>query len=454
MTAERSRPEAADLLEVIRDWCAQHLPGLGVDEAEVLADRVGRETAAVIFETAVERDGHRAGYAGPRLPCACGQQARFVGYRGRWIRGVHGEVRVERAYYHCSGCGTGLAPWDADQGLSEARFTPRVKARVARWCARLTYRDAAEEVAEWLGEALAESTLEALTGEVGERLRAVEDARVQSWFTQGRPPAAAPLAARVVGKRAYLSIDAAKAHIDGSWHDVKVATFARGERRVVREPDGSLRLGWDTPRETQYLAVQEEAEEFARRVYVWALGLGAERAELVVLGDGAEWIWKLFDTHFTDALQILDYYHASEHVWSLARALFGAEHPQGNAWAERCSEKLQEAGFAGLLEGLRELRELRKAGAWEFSEAGREGLRREMQYFRRHRRRMRYPAYRAQGLMIGSGPVEAGCKSIVGQRLKGTGMRWSSAGADAVLAVRTAVMSQRGDQVMACARAA
>jgi len=248
-----------------------------------------------------------------------------------------------------------------------------------------------------------------------------------------------------------LSVDAAKAHVDGAWHDIKVATFARGERAVFREPDGCLRIGFDTPQETQYLAVQEQAEAFAQRVYVWALGLGAERAELVVLGDGAEWIWKLASSHFSDAPQILDFYHASEHLWEIARAGFGTESPEGEAWAEACCRKLEAEGPRGLLSGLRELR--RERGR-EMSPEMRRAVLHEVQYFRRHRSRMQYPAYRREGMMIGSGPVEAGCKRIVGQRLKGTGMRWCQEGADAVLAVRTALVSGRRDLIHAGARAA
>lgn len=454
MTTESSRPEARDLLAVIQEWCGAHLPGLDVEAAEALAEEVGRGAMALVFETAVGRAGTRAGYAGPRLPCGCGAQAKFVSYRPRWVRGVQGEVHLARAYYYCAACQTGSYPWDRTQGLSSVSFTPRLKRRVAQLCARLTYREVSAVWSEWTGQVLAESTLEALTAEVGSRLRATEDAGTQAWFERGVVPPAAPLAPRVVGQRAYLSIDAAKAHVDGDWHDVKVATFSRAERRVERRPDGTTTLGGDTPRETQYLAKQEEAAAFGRRLYGWSLGLGAERAELIVLGDGAEWIWKLVNTHFSDAVQILDFYHASEHLWDLARAVFGSESPAGKAWAEGASRELEAAGMCGLLRSLRKLRDERQRLQLELSAEARTAMRRELQYFRRQRRRMQYPVYRSQGMMIGSGPVEAACKIIVGQRLKGAGMRWSQSGADAVLAVRTTLLSKRYDSLEGAARAA
>jgi hypothetical protein len=454
MTTDSSSVLAEDLLAVVRAWCAAHLPGLDVEAAEQLAETVGRATSALIFETAVVRAGTHAGYEGPHVRCSCGGTARFVGYRGRWVRSFFGEAHVERAYYHCAACRTGRLPWDQAHGLTEAAFTPRLKARVASLCARLSYREAAEEVTTWTGLALAESTLETLTAEVGRRLRTAEDAQTHAWFEAGTLPPVAPVAPRVVGNRAYLCVDAAKAHVEGAWHDIKVATFARGVRKVTREADGSVRLGFDTPQETQYLAVQEEAGAFGRRVYTWTLGQGAERAEVVVLGDGAEWIWNLADTHYTDAVQILDFYHASEHVWEVARAVFGGDREEGQTWAKESCERLKEAGTQGLLASLQQLRTERQRLGLTLTGEARETLRRELRYFRGHRGRMRYPHYREQGMMIGSGPVEAGCKILVGQRLKGAGMRWSRPGSDAVLAVRTALVSGRTDKIARAAWAA
>lgn len=449
MTPDSSRSELADLLAAVaREWCENHLPGAGVEEAEALAVEAGRRVGGAVFEVAVRKGNVDRGYHGARLPCPCGMGARFVSYRERWVRSVVGEVRVERAYYRCQQCKHSFCAWDEKYGMSAASFTPSLKARVARLCSRVTYREAGEELAEWCGLSLAESSLEEIVAEVGGRLRAAEDVRTAAWWEREVLPPAAPTAPRVVGRRAYLSIDAAKAHVDGSWHDVKVAAFYRGERRALEEA-GVIRLGVDQPAETQYLAVREEAEAFSRRLYVWALGLGAERAgELVVLADGAEWIWKLVDAHFSDAIQILDFYHACEHVWGIARATYGLESEEGAQWARECAHLLQQEGVRGLLAVLRKLP---RAG---LTESARQAIGSELQYFRRQRRRMRYPEYRAQGMMIGSGPVEAACKVVVGQRLKGAGMRWANGGADAVLAVRTALLSRRYDQIEACARAA
>ena len=431
-TPHLSAAMRADLHAHLRAWYREHGAPESLEAAELLAVEVGWAAAACAFECGAAACGERAGYRGPRQACGCGGAARFVGYRRRWVRGLPG-VAVSRAYYHCRACHRGVAPWDAEQGLDERVFTPHLKARVSEVCGREVYQEARETLDRLAGVSLAVSSLEEIVGEVGGRLRAVEDARVQAHFQAGIWPAADPLLAQVAGRRAYLCVDAAKAHTDGDWHDIKVAAFFPGELPTGRRAE---ECPWDRVGEKRYLAIQEEADRFGERVYTFAVRLGAERAhELVFLGDGAEWIWKLARERFSDARQILDFYHATEHLWNLARAVFGEGSAAGKQWAETCVERLRDRGVPGLLASLAELRP-------HLTPKLREAVLQEVKYFRRNRKRMAYPRYRAAGMMIGSGPVEAACKSVVGKRLKGTGMRWSRKGADAMLAVRTHVLSR------------
>ena len=447
MTAVLSPAECADLQALIREWYRQR-PGVSsIEEAEGLAGEVGRVAAECTFACGVQQCGTRAGYRGSFCSCSCGARARFTDYRHRWVRGLHGEAEASRAYYHCRACGRGQAPWDRQQGLDRQVFTPVLKARITELCARLPYREAKEVLERFLGLALAESTLEAVTTAVGQRLREAEDAKVCRLFEHGRQPNGDPFLAQVLQRRLYVSIDAAKAHTNGSWHDIKVGACYLGvpPKPEVAGQDAGARQ-WDRAGETRYLAVQEEAEAFGRRLYTWALSLGCERAaELVVLGDGAEWIWKIVRHHFSDAVEILDFYHASEHVWEIARSVFGEQNPAGERWAEKQCERLQKQGPDGLMRALRAL--LRFGERHGLCESAREAVRVGLEYFGRHRERMQYPRYRKAGLMIGSGPVEAACKVVVGARLKQAGMRWSVTGADAVLAARTAVLGGCYDEI-------
>ena len=438
MTEQLTPAETADLHALLRDWLRRRPAVTSLAAADQLATEIGRAAAACAFTEGAAACGTRAGYQGGQRPCPCGQRARFVDYRRRWVRGLHGEAAVSRAYYRCRACGAGQIPWDREQGLDAHLFTPALKARVTELCARLPYREAREVLARCCGLDLAESTLEAVTLQVGAALRRTEDTQVQALFERDRLPSAEPHLATLIGRRCYLSLDAAKAHTGGAWHDIKVAVCYRGEA-------GTAEGTGDRAGPPRYLATQETAEAFGRRLYTWALRQGWERAaEGVVLGDGAEWIWVLAERHFSDATFILDFFHACEHLWELARTVFGPESPEGAAWARQAGRALEAEGPAGLLRSLRRLRKGGEPSAPErtpLSPEARRAVAREIGYFRRNRRRMRYPEYRAAGMQIGSGPVEAACKVVVGARLKRAGMRWSEAGADAVLAARTAVLA-------------
>jgi len=451
MTTQVSVSARADLHDLVREWYRTQAGASNLEQAEAFALEVGRVVAECVFECAVATCGTRAGYCGSARTCPCGQRARFVGYRRRWVRGQPGEVEVTRAYYHCRECGQGQCPWDREQGLDQNTLTPGFKANLAELCGRLVFREANQVLERFTGCSLAVSLLEAVTGQVGGRRRAAEDEQVRLLFEEEVLPAADPFLAQVVGKRAYLCVDAAKAHTDGSWHDVKVATFFPGVPPAeggVAKPGAGERT-WDTAGSARYLALQEAAEPFGQRLYTFALRLGGERARAVVfLGDGAEWIWNLAAKHFSDALCILDFFHASEHVWQIARVAFGEGSLEGKAWATACTEQLREAGVPGLLRSLRQLRKRALSAAARAEIVG------EVRYFRRNRTRLDYPRYRRHGMMIGSGPVEAACKSVVGSRLKGTGMRWSAEGADAVLAIRTALLGGEYARVAQSARAA
>jgi len=451
MTDQVSVSARADLHALVREWCRAQTPVPDLEGAEAFALAVGRVVAECVFECAAEACGTRAGYRGAAVACPCGRSARFVGYRRRWVRGQPGTVAVTRAYYHCRECGSGQCPWDQEQGLDQDTLTPGLKACVAELCGRLVFREAGLVLERFTGQALAVSGLEAATAHVGKRLRVAENEQVRRLFEEQVLPPADPLLARVVDQRAYLCVDAAKAHTNGSWHDIKVATFFVGVppgAGAIAKP-GTPPRTWDTVGPARYLAIQEAAEPFGRRLYTFALRLGCERArELVFLGDGAEWIWKLAAHHFSDAICILDFYHASEHLWQIARAAFGEGSREGQEWAVDCTEQLREAGVVGLLRSLRQLRQR------ELSAAARAEIVGEVQYFRRNRTRLNYPQYRRAGMMIGSGPVEAACKSVVGSRLKGTGMRWSAEGADGVLAIRTALLGGEHERVAQAARTA
>jgi hypothetical protein len=330
-----------DLLRLAKDWCAQYGQAGNLAEAESLAEEARQTVGEAILETSLLGVSGKATYAGTRLPCACGGWLRFVSYRGRWVKSWCGEVRVERAYYHCSACKSGQAPWDRAQGLNERIWSPRFKAMVCGAMGRLPYAEGCCMLLELCGLSLQESSAEAILREVGPRIRAEEAQRtvqMQAELEQAMAkrlmvevtsePALPPLSVRgVEGKRLYASVDATTAHLDGDWHNVQAGMVFTVESDVE---------GRDRLLQREYLSGRMNMETLGWRMrtlaYRWQ---GPSYGEVVFLGDGAPCNWNLAATHFPDALCILDFYHASEHVWELSRALYRQEDAVQKALGDR-----------------------------------------------------------------------------------------------------------------------
>jgi hypothetical protein len=147
------------------------------------------------------------------------------------------------------------------------------------------------------------------------------------------------------------------------------------------------------------------------------------------MGDGAEWIWNLAEQHFPGAIQIVDLYHARQHLWSLARRLHPNDQASQTSWIKAHQRRLLDKGkIEKLVQALRSI----ESDQAELTDQ----LRIEAEYFERNAERMRYPAFRRQHLFVGSGVIEAGCKTVIGSRLKRSGMFWTVRGANAILALR------------------
>ena len=166
-----------------------------------------------------------------------------------------------------------------------------------------------------------------------------------------------------------------------------------------------------------------------------------------VVGDGAEWIWNLAHQHFPGAIQIVDLYHARQHLWNLARQLYPQDEKKRNAWIGRHQKRwLDQGKIEKLVEALRSI----PAPDTQLAEK----VRIEADYFQSNAARMRYPRFRQQHLFVGSGVIEAGCKTVVAQRLKRSGMFWTVRGANAILALRCTHLNGRFENYWETRRAA
>jgi hypothetical protein len=187
---------------------------------------------------------------------------------------------------------------------------------------------------------------------------------------------------------------------------------------------------------TSYAGSIEQAEAFGVRIYQEARRRGLDRAkEVCVLGDGAPWIWNIADEHFYGATQIVDLYHAREHYWSLGKACFGQDKGKLYQWTEQRRGELDDGKVEEVIKAIKRLSAL--------STYDQETCEREIAYFEKNKERMRYAEFRRRDLFVGSGVLEAGCRTVIGQRLKQSGMHWTVKGANSILALRCGLLSNR-----------
>jgi hypothetical protein len=326
--------EARTLLRAaVMDVVRTHTSAQGLADAEEVAEEVRQIASQAALEASLAPLAGRATYEGTSLVCECGRKMGFVGYRDRWVKSDLGECRVSRAYYHCGSCGRGRTPWDERQGLNERIWSPRAKSIVCKATGRLTYAEGTSLLADLGVLQIEESSAEDIVREVGERLRRHEQERsekVKARSLRGLADrlqvegvagdAVASIAVRPAdGKRLYVATDATTAHIDDGWHNVQCGMVFT----VRADAEGR-----DTLHERAYTAARTGMEAFGWKLRTLAEEWGVSGYEQrVFLGDGAPCNWNMAATHFPDAVQILDYYHLSEHVWELAGVLYRQAFP-------------------------------------------------------------------------------------------------------------------------------
>jgi hypothetical protein len=190
---------------------------------------------------------------------------------------------------------------------------------------------------------------------------------------------------------------------------------------------------------TSYVGAIETAEAFGPRIYREAVRRELDQAKrVVVLGDGAPWIWKIADQHFPTAVQIVDLYHARQHLAELAKLVYGPIHPKWKPWATARYHQLDSSQVEKVLGAILRLKSSDPKIQLQ--------LDRERNYFQSNAERMRYADFRRQGWFVGSGVVEAGCKTIIGFRLKQSGMQWTARGANAIIALPCLDLSGRWEE--------
>jgi hypothetical protein len=423
-----------ELAEELAAWVVEGRDrALAEHERAVLA-RV-RRALPRLLEAVV---GEATSELGPRVRAAaracptCGRKVRAHQERARQVLTTCGAVDLARPWYHCAPCGRG---WSAVETTLAVAPRARVSAGLEGWAVRLgaavPFREAAELLAELTGLEPGAETIRRHTEAAGAALRAAEDAAVAE-VEQARE-AAEPL--DPAPGLLVVQADGAMLRYRDGWHEAKLGLVAGWEDGALRAPS--------------YVAAREPAARFGARLAAEAARRGAltiERWEggvtgrgLAVLraaalyGDGAAWIWGLADDRFDARLEVVDPYHAYQHLHAAARALHG-DGPAADAWVAGRKAELLAVGVAPVLAALRAKAPTPEAAAI---------LRTERGYFAANAERMDYPSLRLDGLPLGSGAIESAADHLLQRRMKRAGMRWSDHGGDALLALLARLKSRR-----------
>jgi hypothetical protein len=398
-----------------------------------------------LLEALLNADG--GGHCGAVIPCEKSHAAAFVDYREKKVLTVLGEVTVKRAYYHDKECHSGFCPKDDSLDIVGTGYSPGVRRLMSKVGAMRPFGLGHQDLDELAGIRVTGKEVERQSHIVGEQIEQFHSTQAEAVLSDKVIPIK-PV------PRMYVSMDGTgvpvvkKDSADRRGKDGGQAKTREAKLGCIFTQTGIDKEGRPIRDEqsTSYVGAIETADDFASRLYKEAKRRGLDRAgEICVIGDGALWIWNIADEQFHGACQIVDLYHAREHYWTVARACFKSKDEQ-NKWAEDRRMELNDGNVEGVIKAIEVLRLL--------PDYDKELCEREIGYFEKNKERMRYADFRRRKLFVGSGVMEAGCRTIVAQRLKQSGMHWTVKGANSIIALRCSLLSNRWEDFWECRAAA
>ena len=414
--------------------------GLGVLEE---AMRAALATAGARLLEAVLA-GDDDGYAGPHAKCGSGHQAAFAGRRPKIITTVLGPVRVSRAWYHCADCKHGFAPRDEQLGVPGTPLSPGLRQMIARAGAEVPFGKAAALLADLAGVTVSAKSIERsaeASGAVARTAGAAEAAALRARTIRPLPPPGP------VPDMLYVEVDGTGVPVRRSETRGRAGKGEDGQARTreiklarlftvsALDDDG---YPVTDPASSSYVATFDGKDALSELVEAEYLRRGGDHfRQVVAVGDGAAWIWNMAAKLYPHATHITDIYHAREHLHDLANHLAFIT-PDPAAWLETRSTELD----AGNIEAI-----IAAARRYPLTGVKAAELDTKVGYFEHNIHRMRYQHFRDLGMFIGSGHIEAGCKAIVVQRAKQSGMHWTTSGAASIIALRTQHASGRWDEL-------
>ena len=393
-------------LDVSTDTCVETLE----ETVKTACREVGRKVLeACLSAHAAESDSQTA------VACevCCGGAARRLRQRACYIETLCGVVRVSRWIYRC-GCGTTVVPWESKAGLQDGAYTTGVAKTMCRLAARLDFRGAAEELKHH-GIRVTHTTLQK---------------KVQKWASGESVSPYVDRQELELGSKWYVSCDGCyTAAAPDGWEEVKVGCLYRDTPPSKPGSIASTRTS-----SLRYVASRTDAVDFGSQWFDLATTSGiyqdeTDTEEVVVIGDGAAWIWNLSEEYFPGAVEIVDYMHAKSHLYESAKLAYGETEPVSAKKVKKWVAATESVLYAGDIQEV--IARICALGIGDASVA--ESLQKHARYFQKHAHRMQYQTFVEKGYHIGSGVIESACKHVVAERCKQAAMRWSTTGINAIL---------------------
>jgi hypothetical protein len=393
-----------------------------------------------LLEKLLNCDG--GGYRGMHVDCGQGHQAAFVDYRDKEVLTVLSSVTIRRAYYHCPRCETGVLPKDRELDIVGTSLSPGVRRMVGRVGGKEPFDQGRGDLEALAGVVVQTKQVERVSEDLGAWIESIGKQEREA-ILSGKLEPLLPAVPKF-----YIAMDGTGIPVVPRETEGRRGKDATGKAKTREAKLGCFFTQTTVDEEgyairdegsTTYVGAIETAEVFGERVYAEAVRRGLRQAQkVIVLGDGGPWIWGIAAQHFPFATQIVDLYHAREHLADLGKIVYGTDSEKAQEWTAARKTQLDDGDVEAVVTSMKRLRPR------QFKI--REEVRKAIDYFQTNQERMRYAEFRRQGLFVGSGVVEAGCKTIMGFRLKQSGMRWTVAGANAIIALRCCQLSGRWEE--------
>jgi hypothetical protein len=421
------------LAEEIKEQLAEKQ---GINEMERMMRELVKEAAGMGIQQVIEQGEER--YARKEVECRCGEKAGFVSKREAVLWTVFGKVSYKRRYYLCAECHQGQSPLDQKYGIVPGQVTQTLSSLLGVLGVEVAFEEASQLAERFLLFRVSDNTVRKQTEGYGNAQAQVE----KKWIEKAEDEKSLQVRERSLKYRSgriYASIDGAHVPLQHEWRELKTLCWYQVEKRGLsasQKHDGQPVGGQNhlQAKDMKYYCDITEAEQFGR--LLWATGIQNNvdtYNEIVFVSDGTVWIWRLVEKYFPQAVQIVDWYHASQYLAPIAEAAFDADTGQAQEWLTQARTDLWEGRLQEVLQACRTF--LRHAHARPFVEKA-------IIYYTNNEKRMDYARFRKQGYLIGSGTIESACKQIAAARLKCSGARWTLAGVIATAKARAAWLSK------------